>query len=296
MRAMQIAEYLKEQNTQRQQCERKMLRKPATSSSNAGASPGPAQHRARRRRMAHRRAGIVASRLVDRFFRPSDHDQRLRERERRGAGLRPVHPRLFHVDDPGVRVAPDEFRRPQNGGGVDAGAGEDRASPRTSRPTPPDTSRSRTSSPGCTSTVPAPLRQFTRDVVNQLDMLGPFGEGNPKPVLRGRRSAVAPRRCGSTNDHRNSPSRTTPPRSAAWASAWAALEKKLIDHEYFNIAYEPTLNHFNGNSTVEFAGGHRVRIGPSVYGDVKGNENSCVRSDSQTCCLLPKATLWNSVR
>ena len=32
----------------------------------------------------------------------------------------------------------------------------------------------------------------------------------------------------------------------------AGLEKKLIDNEYFNIAYEAQLNSFNGNSTVEF--------------------------------------------
>jgi hypothetical protein len=30
------------------------------------------------------------------------------------------------------------------------------------------------------------------------------------------------------------------------------LEKKLVDHEYFSIAYEAGLNHYNGNSTVEF--------------------------------------------
>jgi hypothetical protein len=30
------------------------------------------------------------------------------------------------------------------------------------------------------------------------------------------------------------------------------LEKKLIDNEYFNIAYEAQLNHYNGATSVEF--------------------------------------------
>jgi hypothetical protein len=30
------------------------------------------------------------------------------------------------------------------------------------------------------------------------------------------------------------------------------LEKKLLDNEFFNIAYEAQLNRYNGNTSVEF--------------------------------------------
>jgi phage terminase large subunit-like protein len=30
------------------------------------------------------------------------------------------------------------------------------------------------------------------------------------------------------------------------------LEKKLLDREFFNVAYQPQLNTYNGNTNVEF--------------------------------------------
>jgi len=30
------------------------------------------------------------------------------------------------------------------------------------------------------------------------------------------------------------------------------LEKKLLEHEFFNVAYQPQLNTYNGNTNVEF--------------------------------------------
>ena len=30
------------------------------------------------------------------------------------------------------------------------------------------------------------------------------------------------------------------------------LEKKILEHEFFNVAYQPQINTYNGNSNVEF--------------------------------------------
>jgi hypothetical protein len=30
------------------------------------------------------------------------------------------------------------------------------------------------------------------------------------------------------------------------------LEKKLLENEFFNVAYQPQLNTYNGNTNVEF--------------------------------------------
>ena len=72
MRAMQIAEYLKDQNVQRQQCERKMLKQACDIVVERGLN-----HPDRRSIVLGAEdwhtgvLGIVASRLVDRFFRPT---------------------------------------------------------------------------------------------------------------------------------------------------------------------------------------------------------------------------------
>jgi single-stranded-DNA-specific exonuclease len=99
-----------------------------------------------------------------------------------------------------------------------------------------------------------PLRQFTRDAVSQLDMLGPFGQGNPKPIFatKGVRLIAAPRCVGSRNEHLQFAITDNAATIRCVGFRMAHLEKKLIDNEYFNIAYEAQLNRYNGNTSVEF--------------------------------------------
>ena len=128
MRAMQIAEYLKDQNTQRQQCERKMLKQACDIVVERGLNhPDRRSIVLGRPGLAHGRAGhrgVAAGRPV---LPPGDHDQRVAERGRLGPGLGPVDPGIQYARrDRGVRVAPDELRGPQDGGGSDDAAGEDR--------------------------------------------------------------------------------------------------------------------------------------------------------------------------
>ncbi len=87
-----------------------------------------------------------------------------------------------------------------------------------------------------------------------LSLLGPFGQGNPKPVFatKGVRLIAAPRRVGTKGDHLQFAITDNTATIRCVGFRMGHLEKKLLDNEYFNIAYEAQLNHYNGNTSVEF--------------------------------------------
>lgn len=256
MRAMQIAEYLKNQNTQRQQCERKMLKQACDIVIERGLN-----HPDRRSIVLGAEGwhtgvlGIVASRLVDRFFRPaiminaSPNENGVAQGSARSIPgfcmLSAIEACSSHLTSfGGHKMAAGLTLSPEK---VEAFAADFETYA---------VNNLREEDVVAKMHIDAlvPLRQFNRDVVHQIDMLGPFGEGNPKPVFatRGVRLAAAPRRCGSTNDHLQFTITDNTATIRCVGFRMGGLEKKLIDNECFNIAYEAQLNHYNGNSTVEF--------------------------------------------
>lgn len=256
MRAMQIAEYLKDQNTQRQQCERKMLKQACDIVVERGFN-----HPDRRSIVLgapdwHTGVlGIVASRLVDRFFRPaiminaSPNENGLAQGSARSipgfSMLDAIQACASHLTSfGGHKMAAGLTLPPEN---IEAFAADFEVYAAANLQQEDVVAKMHID-------AMVPLRQFTRDVVHQLDLLGPYGEGNPKPVFatKGVRLAGAPRRCGSTNEHLQFAITDTTSTIRCIGFRMGGLEKKLIDHEYFNIAYEPGLNHYNGNTTVEF--------------------------------------------
>lgn len=256
MRAMQIAEYLKDQNTQRQQCERKMLKQACDIVVEKGLN-----HPDRRSIVLGAEGwhtgvlGIVASRLVDRFFRPaiminaSPNESNVAQGSARSipgfSMLDAIQACSSHLTSFGGHKMAAGLTLPPENIEAFAAAFETYAAANLHE-------EDVVAKMHIDAVVP--LRQFTRDVVHQLDMLGPFGEGNPKPVFatKGVRLAAAPRRCGSTNEHLQFAITDNTATIRCVGFRMGGLEKKLVDNEYFNIAYEPTLNHYNGNTTVEF--------------------------------------------
>ena len=85
-------------------------------------------------------------------------------------------------------------------------------------------------------------------------MLGPFGQGNPEPIFatKGVLLASSPRRVGSGGDHLQLTitDNTTAVRCIGFR--FGKFEKKLLNCEFFNVAYKPQINTYNGNSNVEF--------------------------------------------
>ena len=256
MRATQIAEYLKQQNTQRQQCERQIVKHACDLVVERGLN-----HPDRRSIVLAAEGwhtgvlGIVASRLVDKFYRPtiminaSPGDRGAAHGSARSIPgfcmLSAIQACASHLNTfgghrmaAGLTILPDRieaFAADFEGYAADNLQEEDIVS-------------------RLHIDAVAPLRMFTRDTVGQFELLGPFGQGNPKPVFatKGVRLISAPRRVGAKNDHLQFAVTDNTATIRCVGFRMGHLEKKLLDNEYFNIAYEAQINHYNGSSSVEF--------------------------------------------
>jgi single-stranded-DNA-specific exonuclease len=100
----------------------------------------------------------------------------------------------------------------------------------------------------------APLSALSREMVCELQLLEPFGQGNPKPVFatKGVRLAAVPRKVGSGGNHLQFAITDNTGCVRCIGFDMGKLEKKLLEHEFFDVAYEPKINNYNGNSNVEF--------------------------------------------
>jgi single-stranded-DNA-specific exonuclease len=256
VRARQIADYLKEQNVQRQQCERKILKHACDLILERGLS-----HPDRRSIVLAAEGwhtgvlGIVASRLVDKYYRPtiminaSPGENGTAQGSARSiegfcmlSAIQACSAHLAsfggHKMAAGLTIQPDKiepFAADFEAYAADHLQEEDVVA-------------------RLDIDALVPLRQFTKETINQLELLGPFGQGNPKPVFatKGVRLIAAPRRVGTKGDHLQFAITDNTATIRCVGFRMGHLEKKLLDNEYFNIAYEAQLNHYNGNTSVEF--------------------------------------------
>jgi single-stranded-DNA-specific exonuclease len=100
----------------------------------------------------------------------------------------------------------------------------------------------------------APLSEFRKETVEELQMLGPFGQGNPSPLFatKGVRLATPPRICGAKGNHLQLAITDNINTIRCIGFGMGKLEKKLLEHDFFDVAYQPQLNTYNGSSSVEF--------------------------------------------
>jgi single-stranded-DNA-specific exonuclease len=108
----------------------------------------------------------------------------------------------------------------------------------------------------------APFSQLTTRVVNQIEMLAPFGQGNPRPTLCATdvRLDGPPTKMGSGERHlslRLKHQRTTLRAVAFGKSEWAEELEKI---ESLDVAFRPVINDFRGFKKVEL---HLVDWKPS---------------------------------
>lgn len=98
-----------------------------------------------------------------------------------------------------------------------------------------------------------PLSQFTLDMVKQLQRLEPFGQGNPRPlfVTRGVRLISSPRCVGAKGDHLQLSITDRSHSLRCIGFGMGKLEKKLLEADCFDVAYEAQINTYNGNTTVQ---------------------------------------------
>jgi single-stranded-DNA-specific exonuclease len=99
----------------------------------------------------------------------------------------------------------------------------------------------------------AELRDITHALVTDLARLGPFGQGNRRPVLcvRGVTIAAPPRRCGKSGDHLQLVIRQDNMTMKCIAFGCAARDGELSPGTLIDLAVEPSINEFNGVTNVE---------------------------------------------
>jgi hypothetical protein len=66
------------------------------------------------------------------------------------------------------------------------------------------------------------------------------------------RLAAPPRRVGAGRDHLQLAITDNTAAIRCIGFRFGKLEKKLLENEFFNVAYQPQINTYNGNSNVEF--------------------------------------------
>jgi single-stranded-DNA-specific exonuclease len=99
----------------------------------------------------------------------------------------------------------------------------------------------------------AELRMMSESLVNDLHRLGPFGQGNRKPVLACRDLELVspPRRVGKTGDHLQLFVRQSGVSMKAIAFNAGEFFDKLTPGCRLSLAVEPQINEWNGRRSVE---------------------------------------------
>jgi len=256
IRSMQIAEYLKEQNSQRQQYERRIFKQACRMIVERDLNHPDRKSIVLASEDWHTGViGIVASRIVDRFYRPTiminagAAENGIAQGSGRSipgfcllsavkACSRDLTSFGGHKMAVGITIESDK---------IDQFATELEAYAKQHLNEDDVVARLHID-------AVAQLDEFRKETVSELQMLGPFGQGNPEPTFatRGVRLASPPRRVGSGGEHLQLAitDNTTAVRCIGFR--FGRLEKKLLDHEFFNVAYQPQINTYNGNSNVEF--------------------------------------------
>ena len=256
IRSMQIAEYLKEQNSQRQQCERKIFKQACEM-----IVEGDLNHPDRKSIVLANESwhtgviGIVASRIVDKFYRPTImiNTASTENGIAQGSGrsvpgfclLSAIQACSHHLASfgghkmaAGITIEHDK---------IDQFAAEFEAYARQNLNRGDETAKLHID-------ALVPLSEFRKEMVSELQLLGPFGQGNPEPTFatKGVRLAGPPKRVGAGREHLQLAITDNTATIRCIGFRFGKLEKKLLEHDFFDVAYQPQINTYNGNSSVEF--------------------------------------------
>lgn len=98
------------------------------------------------------------------------------------------------------------------------------------------------------------ISDLDESTVRQLNLLEPFGQGNPRPIFatNGVHRISPPRRVGIKGDHLQIAISDNTASVRCIGFNMGKLEKKLLEADRFSVAYEPGLNTYNGRTSVQF--------------------------------------------
>lgn len=256
IRSMQIAEYLKEQNTLRQQCERKIFKQACEMIVERGLNHPDRKSIVLSSESWHTGViGIVASRIVDRFYRPTIMINAGGTENGIAQGSGRSIPGFCLLS--AIKACSSYLN---SYGGHTMAAGITIESDKIDQFTVDfETYASQNLNRNDTAAklhidAMVPLSELQKGTVNELQWLGPFGQGNPEPTFatKGVRLIGPPRRVGAGRDHLQLAITDNTASVRCIGFRFGKLEKKLLETEFFNVAYQPQINTYNGNSNVEF--------------------------------------------
>ncbi|HDS85618.1 MAG TPA: single-stranded-DNA-specific exonuclease RecJ [Phycisphaerales bacterium] len=98
------------------------------------------------------------------------------------------------------------------------------------------------------------IGEFNDRLMRELKSLEPFGQGNPRPMFatRGVRLIAPPRRVGARSDHLQLSIADATGAVRCIGFGMGNLEKKLLEIDSFSVAYEPQHNTYNGKTMLQF--------------------------------------------
>ncbi|MCK4886314.1 MAG: single-stranded-DNA-specific exonuclease RecJ [Planctomycetes bacterium] len=252
MRSMQIADYLKQQNDLRRSCEKKMLKQAYELITQLGFNHPDRKSIVLANDNWHVGVvGIVASRIVDKYYKPTIMINT-------SNGI--AHGSARSVKGFNILAAINSFSKYL----ISAGGHKMAAGVTLKTEKVPDfvdaieeyAQQHLTNDDNIdklTIDAQAKLEQFTEKTVRELENLGPFGQGNPEPIFatKGVRLYSPPRKVGSKNDHLQVAIKDNTSSLKCIGFGMGKYEKKLLENEFFNVAYQPQINTYNSLSSVQ---------------------------------------------
>ncbi len=253
VRALRIADYLKQQNYQRQSAERKIFQQVCEVITQAGLDHPDRRTIVLGSEQWHTGiVGIVAAKVVDKFYKPTiliNTENGLGKGSARSIEGFDIYGAISacskyvvkfggHSMAAGITLEPAKI-------GEFADAFEKYAA---------ENFRQTASTAKIEIDAICPIRDISYNLVRQLEPLGPFGRGNPKPLIatRGVRLIASPRKVGSRGEHLQLAIGDSTGSARCIGFKMAGLEKKLLENEFFNVAYEPQLDTWNGGDNLQF--------------------------------------------
>ena len=256
VRSTQIAEYLKEQNTQRQQCERKIFKQACEMIVERDMNHPDRKSIVLASENWHTGViGIVASRIVDKYYRPTIMINAAEAENGIAQGSGRSIPGFCLLS--GIRACSQHLN---SFGGHKMAAGITIETEKIDRFAADfeDYAKQNLNENDVAAKLhidaAGPLEMFRKETVTELQLLGPFGQGNPEPTFatKGVRLASPPRRVGAGGEHLQLAITDNTAAIRCIGFRFGKLEKKLLETEFFNVAYQPQINTYNGNSSVQF--------------------------------------------
>lgn len=252
-RCYQIAEYLKDQNNQRRQCQRKIFKHVREMITATGLNHPDRKTIVLADDSWHTGVvGIVASRVVDEFFRPTiliNTAKDIAQGSARSVEGFNIHAALSACSEHLV-----SFGGHAMAAGLKLHKSKVESFAQSLEEYARQNIREDSLEPKLDIDAVCNISDLNIHVVKELARLEPFGQGNPAPVFatEGVRRIAPPRRVGARGDHLQIAITDNTASVRCIGFRMGTLEKKVLEAEAFSVAYKPQIDTYNGGGSVQF--------------------------------------------